>query len=156
MFAASAMRGATRKGVIVSSRIFGRCIAMSVLLVSLSSSQSIFAAQKEKPDNSGTNKTDRDSSRKTADEQSNDPADVKVTQQIRQALAADKSLSTYAHNVKVITVQGKVTLRGPVRSDAERQAVQKKAAEVAGVRAVVNDLTVAPSASRKPESPEQR
>ena len=64
-------------------------------------------------DNSKANKQ----SQPNADQQSNNSADLKMTQEIRRALMKDKSLSMYAHNVKVITENGKVTLRGPVRSE---------------------------------------
>ena len=63
-------------------------------------------------------------------------------QKIRKAVIADKSLSTYAHNIKVVTMNGKVTLKGPVQSDAEKMAVQAKAAEVAGAGNVTNNISV--------------
>ena len=56
----------------------------------------------------------------------------------------DKSLSTYAHNVKIISRNGTVTLKGPVRSENEKQAIEAKADDVAGKDKVVNELTVAP------------
>jgi hyperosmotically inducible protein len=56
----------------------------------------------------------------------------------------DKSLSTYAHNVKVISRNGTVTLKGPVGSENEKQAIEAKANKVAGKDRVVNDLTVTP------------
>jgi len=56
----------------------------------------------------------------------------------------DKSLSTYAHNVKIITQNGQVTLKGPVRSEGEKQAIETKATEVAGANKVTNDLNVKP------------
>jgi hyperosmotically inducible protein len=57
---------------------------------------------------------------------------------------ADQSLSSYAHNVKVITTNGSVTLKGPVRSDEEKSAIEAKAAEVAGAGNVTSELTIAP------------
>ncbi len=57
---------------------------------------------------------------------------------------ADKSLSTYAHNVKIIATNGVVTLRGPVRSEDEKAAIEAKAKAVAGMAGVRNRLTVAP------------
>jgi len=92
------------------------------------------------PDNSATNKAQK----KTADQQSNNSADLSITKQIRQAIVGDKSLSTYAHNVKVITTNGVVTLKGPVRSDEEKQAVADKAIAVAGSSSVKNQLSVEP------------
>ena len=56
---------------------------------------------------------------------------------------ADKDLSTYAHNVKVISINGQVTLNGVVRSDDEKSKIAALAAEVAGKQHVVNDLKVA-------------
>ena len=57
---------------------------------------------------------------------------------------ADKSLSSYAHNVKVITTNGSVTLKGPVRTDEEKSAIEAKATEVAGAGNVTSELTIAP------------
>jgi len=98
------------------------------------------AAQDPAPagDNSGANK-DRG---KTADQQKENQADREITRQIRKSLMADKSLSTYAHNVKIITTNGMVTLRGPVRSDDEKSSIESKAKTVAGVNDVKNELTV--------------
>ena len=80
----------------------------------------------------------------TADNQKNGKMDRETSQKIRKAILADKSLSTYAHNVKVITTNGTVTLKGPVRSDEEKTTVEAKAAEVAGAGNVKSDITVAP------------
>ena len=68
---------------------------------------------------------------------------MRVTQEIRRAVVADDSLSTNAHNVKIITVGGVVTLRGPVNSPDERSRIQEKAQQVAGVKRVDNQLEVA-------------
>ena len=54
----------------------------------------------------------------------------------------DKSLSTYAHNVKIITQEGQVTLKGPVRSEDEKKAVEQKAADIAGENKVNSELDV--------------
>lgn len=78
----------------------------------------------------------------TADQQSNAAADRAITQKIRKALIADKSLSAYAHNVKIITDNGAVTLKGPVKSEEEKQQVASKAAEVVDPSKVDNELTV--------------
>jgi osmotically-inducible protein OsmY len=105
-----------------------------------------------KPDNSKVNQRDRRPEQATADQQKNNRADLEITQQIRKALTADKSLSTYAHNVKVITQGGKVTLKGPVRSADEKKAVELKAAEVAGAENITNQITVAaPESAPKKE-----
>lgn len=81
-----------------------------------------------------------------ADSVSAKNADRRLTQQIRHSLMADKTLSTYAHSVKILVHAGHVTLRGPVRSDTERQAVEDKAKQLAGAGNVTNELTVRPSA----------
>jgi osmotically-inducible protein OsmY len=92
------------------------------------------------PDNTKTNKPGQLS----ADSQKNGKQDLAITRDIRRAIVADKNLSTYAHNVKVITEHGEVTLKGPVRSEDERKAIEAKAVEVAGQGRVANELTVAP------------
>ena len=96
------------------------------------------------PDNTKVNQRDRNANTPTADRQQNARPDRDVTKQIRDAIIADKALSTYAHNVKVITQNGQVTLRGPVRSEEEKRAIEGKAAEIAGDGNVVSDLTVKP------------
>lgn len=95
------------------------------------------------PDNTRANQADRGSTATTADQQKNNKSDRETTKQIRKALMSDKSLSTYAHNVKVISQNGTVTLRGPVRSEDEKKVVEAKAAEVAGQSNVKDELTVA-------------
>jgi len=84
------------------------------------------------PDNTKVNKRDRDPGQATADQQSNSQGDRDLTRQIRQAIVKDKSLSSYAHNIKVITLNGEVTLKGPVNTEEEKQAIGAKAAEVVG------------------------
>ncbi len=83
-----------------------------------------------------------------ADSQKNGKHDLAITRDIRRAIVADKSLSTYAHNVKIITEHGEVTLKGPVRSDEERKAIEAKAVEVAGQGRVANELTIAPAKAK--------
>lgn len=100
-------------------------------------------AKPVKPDNTKMNKQDRAEGAMTAGQQKMNPADRELTQKIRKAIMADKSLSTYAHNVKVISRDGMVTLKGPVRSDAEKSTVEAKATEVAGAGKVTNEITVA-------------
>ena len=85
----------------------------------------------------------------TADSQKMDKADRDLTKNIRHAIIGDKTLSTYAHNVKIISRDGMVTLKGPVRSDDEKAAVEKAAVGVAGDGKVTNQLTVAPGKSSK-------
>jgi hyperosmotically inducible protein len=97
-----------------------------------------------KPDNTKVNQRDRDSASPTADNQKMNPADRETTKKIRAAIHDDKSLSTYAHNIKVITQDGKVTLKGPVRSEDEKSNIAIKATQVAGDGNVDNQLDVAP------------
>ena len=90
------------------------------------------------PDNSAQNKNQP----QTADNQSNAKADRVTSANIRKAIVADKDLSTYAHNVKVITVNGAVTLKGPVKSEEEKQKIASDAASVVSADKITNDLTV--------------
>ena len=80
----------------------------------------------------------------TADKQSNTASDRELTRQVRKAITQDKSMSTYAHNVKVVAQNGQVILSGPVRSDEEKQAIVQKAGEVAGQDHIVDQISVAP------------
>jgi hyperosmotically inducible periplasmic protein len=75
--------------------------------------------------------------------QGTDSEDLETTQQIRKALIADQTLSTSAKDVKIITSSGTVTLRGPVRSEAERAEIELLAHETAGNDRVVNELEIA-------------
>jgi hyperosmotically inducible periplasmic protein len=93
------------------------------------------------PDNTKQNK---DQSNPTADDQKMNPADRAITQKIRKALHDDSALSVYAHNIKIITQDGKVTLRGPVRSEDEKAGIEAKAVAVAGAGNVTNQLEIAP------------
>ena len=95
-------------------------------------------------DNTKVNQRDRNSNESTADQQKENRSDRDISQQIRKAIVKDKSLSSYAHNVKVITQNGMVTLKGPVRSEDEKMAIAAKAAEVAGQDKVTNQLDVKP------------
>ena len=93
---------------------------------------------KSKPDNSATNQRDRSGETQTSGDQSNSSADLKVTQAIRQALMKDSELSTSAKNIKIITANGQVTLRGPVKTAQEKTKVDQIAKSAAG-RARVDD-----------------
>jgi len=93
------------------------------------------------PDNTKKNK---DQNSPNADQQKMNPGDTALVQQIRKSVIADKTLSTYAHNIKIIAQDGKVTLRGPVRSEDEKTNLMAKAVAVAGQDNVTNELEVAP------------
>jgi hyperosmotically inducible protein len=96
------------------------------------------------PDNTKVNQRDQNQAAPTADQQKANKADQETTRQIRRAVVQDKSLSTYAHNVKIISQNGMVTLKGPVRSDQEKTAIEAKAAEIAGKNNVNSELEVKP------------
>jgi len=116
-------------------------LLLSLALVATAAAQTPPTKSKEAPpDNTKVNRAGE----VNAASQKNGKHDLAITQNIRKAIVADKSLSTYAHNVKVITENGFVTLKGPVRSDDERKSIAAKAADVAGKERVANELTVAP------------
>jgi hyperosmotically inducible periplasmic protein len=96
-------------------------------------------------DNTKVNQRDRNQNEPTADQQKDNTNDRQLTAQIRRAIVKDKSLSTTAHNVKIISQNGAVTLKGPVKSEEEKQAIESKATEIAGSGKVNNELQVAPS-----------
>jgi hyperosmotically inducible protein len=126
-----------------------RCVRVGLFVACASIAAGAHAQQPTAPDNTKVNARDRKPSAVTADQQKNNKADLETTRQIRKALMADKSLSTYAHNVKVVTRDGKVTLKGPVRSEDEKHTVVSKAAEVAGATNVTDQLSVAPAKATK-------
>lgn len=94
------------------------------------------------PDNTKVNKRDTNSLALTPMDQKENETDLKITQQIRQAVMADGSLSFTAKNVKIITQNGKVTLRGPVNTSQERSAIEAAARKVAGTAQVDNQIEV--------------
>jgi hyperosmotically inducible periplasmic protein len=96
------------------------------------------------PDNSKVNERDRQPDATTADQQKNSKGDLEITRKVREAIVKDKSLSTYAHNVKVVTQGGVVTLRGPVRTNDEKVAIEKITVQVAGAGNVRNELEISP------------
>jgi hyperosmotically inducible protein len=96
-------------------------------------------------DNTKVNQRDRNQNEPTAEQQRENTNDRQLTAQIRRAIVKDKSLSTTAHNVKIIAQNGAVTLKGPVKSEEEKQAIESKATEIAGSGKVSNELQVAPS-----------
>ena len=92
-----------------------------------------------KPDNTKVNERDRNAGEATADQQKTNATDQQMTKKIRQSVMADKSLSTYAHNIKIISQNGTVTLKGPVKSDDEKKSLVAKAVAVAGSADKVTD-----------------
>jgi hyperosmotically inducible periplasmic protein len=112
----------------------------SAVLVSAQqpASNSINATAPDNTDNTKVNKRDRNKAEPTADQQKENKSDRELARNVRRSLVKDKSLSSYAHNIKVVAQDGKVTLKGPVRSAVEKQAIEAKAAEVAGGADMVN------------------
>jgi osmotically-inducible protein OsmY len=107
----------------------------------------VFALQtsvfSQAPDNTNVNRRDRNSGTATADQQNGNRSDLEITREIRRSITEDKGLSTYARNVKVVTKDGNVTLRGPVRSEDEKKSIGSKAGSIAGPDHVKNELEVA-------------
>jgi osmotically-inducible protein OsmY len=120
-----------------------RCIVFTtVALMPLSAFANAQAAQEPKPDNSRVNEYQNGERGMTAEQQSNKEADVNLTRKIRQALVQDKQLSTYAQNVKIITEGGQVVLKGPVKNQEEKDKVESKAGQIAGLDRVRSELEV--------------
>ena len=95
-------------------------------------------------DNSNVNQRDSQIKELTADQQKINTMDTQITAQIRKDIMAKKNLSTYAQNIKIITVNGRVTVKGPVRSKAEKNSILKYARAAAGATNVVNEIEVTP------------
>jgi hyperosmotically inducible periplasmic protein len=119
-------------------------LACLLTLASAYASPQDSSAQQPAPDNTKANQRDRNKAEPTADQQKENQPDREIARKIRQSIVQDKTLSTYAHNVKIITQDGMVTLKGPVRSDEEKAAVEAKAAEIAGADKVTSQLEVKP------------
>jgi osmotically-inducible protein OsmY len=94
------------------------------------------------PDNTGVNTRDRDGTTQTPGDQGQNQADVRIVAEIRRAITDDSAMSMNARNCKIVVSGGTVTLRGPVDSQAEKDAVEAKARAVTGVTSVVNELEV--------------
>lgn len=99
---------------------------------------------RQSADNTKTNQGDASNGAVTADQQKMNSTDRNITKQIRSAIYKDKLLSMYAHNIKIISQDGKVTLKGPVRSEDEKANVEAKAAAVVGATNVTSQIEVAP------------
>jgi hyperosmotically inducible protein len=107
-----------------------------------------------KPDNTAVNQRDRDKAEPTADQQKENSSDRETARKIRRSIVKDKSLSTDAHNIKVIAQGGTVTLKGPVKSEEEKQNVEQKAADVVGKDNVKSEIQIADNSSKKKPSAE--
>jgi hyperosmotically inducible protein len=129
--------------------------SFSIFVVLFSSLTLIWAQDDTKqsqpaPDNTKINQRDRSKSEPTADQQKENRSDRELARQIRRAIVKDKSLSTYAHNIKIIAQDGIVTLKGPVNTQEEKQAIEAKAAEIAGQGKVTNEIEVGSRQASKP------
>jgi hyperosmotically inducible protein len=120
----------------------GLTLVLSSALFGLSSSAMGQDTKPIAPDNSEINVSDRATTAMTADQQSNVASDVELTRKIRSSVVADNSLSMMAHNVKIISASGSVTLRGPVQTEQERTVIASKAEAIAGAGKVNNQLEV--------------
>jgi hyperosmotically inducible protein len=100
------------------------------------------ASAERQPDNTGLNQRDRDPNALTPIDQSNASSDIEITQAIRKKVIGADDLSFNAKNIKIITVSGKVTLRGPVETPEESATIERSARDVPGVKRVENQLEV--------------
>ena len=98
--------------------------------------------KKAEPDNTATNERDRSGQTRTSGDQSNSSADLKTTQAIRRALMKDGELSMTAKNIKIITAEGQVTLRGPVKTAEEKAKIDQLARSAAGGAKIDDQLEV--------------
>jgi hyperosmotically inducible periplasmic protein len=105
-------------------------------------------AAPQNADNTKANQRDRSKDEPTADQQKENDNDRELARKIRQSVVRDKSLSTDAHNIKIIAQDGNVTLKGPVRSEEEKRAVEAKAAEIAGSDHIKSEIGVASSGGK--------
>jgi hyperosmotically inducible protein len=135
----------THSGAITNPMKHSKVILAALFCGAAAFSQGQTPDPAAKPDNTETNKRDRNSGEATADQQKMNAADQDLTQRIRQSIMSDKSLSTYAHNIKIVSQNGAVTLKGPVKSDDEKKIVMAKAIAVAGsANKVTDEVSVTP------------
>ena len=113
--------------------------AKSVMTTSILMCASAALYAQVQPDNTAVNQRDRSASEPTADQQKMNAADRQLTASIRKQIMQDKSLSTYAHNIKIISQNGEVTLKGPVKSEDEKRTILAKARATAGSDQKVHD-----------------
>ncbi|HEY3456073.1 MAG TPA: BON domain-containing protein [Bryobacteraceae bacterium] len=123
----------------IASMLSGALMAASLSIGPLQAMQDSTA---KPPDNTRMNKRDKSQSERTADQAKNNPSDRQIMARIRRDVTKDKTLSTYAHNVKIIAEHGKVTLKGPVRSDDEKRTIEEYARKYAGDGNVTNELDI--------------
>jgi hyperosmotically inducible protein len=124
--------------------VLSACLLMAVACAS--KTEQVDVARKSSTatdaDNTARNSRDRDDATQTAGDQAENETDRKISANVREAVVADNGLSMNAHNVKIITSGGTVTLRGPVKSSEEKATIESKAKQVAGVTRVDNLLEI--------------
>jgi len=125
-------------------KVMFQMFLFACLLSLVSSTGSAQDSSAPAADNTKVNQRDKDKAQPTADQQKENQSYREMARKIRKSIVQDKSLSSYAHNVKIVGENGAVTLKGPVRSDEEKTAVEAKAAEVAGADKVTSQLEVKP------------
>ncbi len=111
-----------------------------LLAILMTASQTVCWAREA--DNTRINQRDNNPEAMTADKQGQTKSDLEITQEIRKAIIADESLTVYAHNVKIITTDGVVTLKGPVTSIEERQRVADIASNIAGMDRIHDEMDI--------------
>lgn len=124
----------------INKRSITGAFSSGIILLSLGLTSGATAQAQTAPDNSRNNKAQNHP--QNADQQKENTSDREATAKVRRAIVADKSLSTYGHNVKIIVTGGAVTLKGPVHSEDEKQAIGAKASQIVGDGKVSNQLTV--------------
>ena len=123
-------------------RSFAQLVCGIVLSGAILLPAAVQAAQAQAPDNTAVNKQDRNTASPTADQGKNNMSDLQLQKHIRHDVFKDKSLSTYAHNVKIVADHGKITLRGPVHTEDEKKTIEEYARKYAGDGNVTNELSV--------------
>jgi hyperosmotically inducible protein len=121
-----------------------RFAALLAMLTIVGAANVWSAAFSQDPDNTGTNRPGKTPDATRADQQGQTAADRELTRKIRKAIVENKSLSTYAHNIKIISRDGIVTLKGPVRSEDEKHTIDAAATEIAGASSLKDELTIKP------------
>jgi len=126
----------------LKSKLIVGTMALGLLVCGSSFGQTPAPQKSPDADNTKVNKRDRSKAEPTADNAKENVSDRDIMQKIRKAVVADKSLSTNAHNVKIIAEHGKVTLKGPVNSEEEKKNIEQKATDVAGAGNVTDEITI--------------
>jgi hyperosmotically inducible protein len=125
---------------LIASAACALAFAVSAQATTQQDSSTAPSASSAPANNSGINSRDRSSSTIKPTDQPNDKTDIKLAAAVRRAIVKDKSLSMSAHNVKLVAINGAVTLRGPVKNADERAKVEADVKSVPGVSSVDNQL----------------